>query len=1199
MKISPKILYFVLFLLPATIICDLAFGQSGSWTTKALQQVERGVDGSAALPPGNFISVPPGLSNVFAPPNIGTEIVNLASQKCLDVASGSIAAGADVNQFGCHEGPNQKWLAHKASTPGYVYFENQNSHLCLDIRIGGPKNGTLQQNTCHYGDNQLFRLERFADSVGGIRIVAKHSGQCLDVPSGRSEDRLFIQQFSCHLGPSQRWIYADNGPYSFQISANPIGRYTLTLQAGSAYSFSLGNLPAGVAPFMHLWRSKTAGNVTPLGQNGPAARVPILNYVVPFGKEGTYTLFVHGPPGVGPGTASLTIRQNNVELYNDLGFPIGGTMIDVPDSTGPSQFRYETAEVPGGVTNTFILALDDSNRLTGFNDDSGTGLSARISGQAGTSRIVVSSFKGYSGPAMLYANDIFQDNDRDGLGYGLERELGTCDMKNAQPKCASVFNPQDTDRDGIEDGVEVLGVRDGALYFPRWGANPLHKDLFIEADWTSEFNATPLNQERIRQMRNHLAGGPAAHLDNPDGLNGIAMHVDAGIDPTDSRDRTLYGAWGGANQVPLAVWQAGGGAPPAGSFDSRRLPYFRQLLLLAGGGSNGPGRFWYATGTDPDTIMHEFGHTLGLEHEGVIRGPNGPVLAGVNCSPAYPSIMSYGTPAASFLTGDGFPPGGINPSSLCEADGLGSGITDLSFITNSLGGIPVDSPGKRIDWNRDLTYSGTAPLGSASRCLPSERVRAVINWGFHGCDAHIKGFRILSPEVASAGRRDSGDLLGAPALTRVGSRLYLFYVKRNASGAQSLFYQSALIGPKSTAGCTDGFKVYSDGHADPCMRFAGPYRIELSLRVREFLSVPIVPSRVAVHSYGDGLQVAIVNASAQIRTFTVSAADLEAGRDLQIASTDALGDSSGSMVTTSSDLSFAEIGVDRVKFGGTGRHLALYYVDRAGAVRWASKEYGPARGFIDHGAVLDGQGAPLITAAGDSPAIASWNAVGKGNLELYFGNLELYMALQRQDGKLRLYRYDRAPDRWRNITQAVFGDWAGAEGAVQGPGHNQKIAFWFQHILNGNGEIIRPGSGFFSILFRNQNGQDPTLRISSLWRSENVSQTLRPSQSLHFQVFQQFGHDWFWVREGNFPLGLGGGYAVYSDETMPGLKAALLKRKSPEEPLYDLAFLTLADGIFDMDFKPSSDFKVMEATLCRAMRGEVFCGTPAQTKWGF
>jgi hypothetical protein len=1127
-----------------------------------------------------------GLSTGSAQTSVGTEIVSLGTEKCLDVAGASAISGADVNQYRCHEGSNQKWTAHNAATPGYVYFVNQNSSLCLDVRIGGPKDGTLQQYTCHYRDNQLFRLEPRVDSVGGVRIIAKHSNDCLDVPGASNQDGLLIQQYPCHLGSNQRWVYTDRGPYRFPVTATPIGRRTLSLQEKKSYSFSLSNLTAGVVPVIHLW-SQTRGNVTPLGQVFLPGGAQTLNYSVPPGSGGSFTLYVHARAGSSPGTAILTVRQDNtvVGLYPD--FPVGGTTVDVPDSTAESQFRYQTAALPGGGNDTLILALDNLNYLQEF-DYSRFDHAPQITG-ARITQIVVASMDSINRPAVLYANDVFRDNDHDGLGYGLERELGTCDLRHAQPHCEGVFNTRDTDRDGIEDGVEVLGVEDGNLAFPSWGANPLHKDLFVEADWTTEFDRTPLNQERIRRLQFHLAHGPAAHLDNPDGIDGIALHVDAGITPTDPTDRTLYGDWGGAGPVTLAAWQASYPAPPAGSFDSRRLPYFRQLLLVKAGGQNGFGRFWYATGEDPDTIMHEFGHTLGLQHESVVPGPNGPVIHGLNCSPAYPSVMSYATPHATFLTGDDFPPEGINPSNLCETDGLGSGVPDLSFVTSSLGGIPVESSTGRIDWNRDGAFSGTAPRGSASRCRPGERVRAVINWGYSGCDAHTQGSITLSPQTASPARSDGGEVLGGPAIARVGPRLYVFYIKRNASGGQQLFYQSAAIGPKSTAGCTDGFRVYTNGNSDPCMHFAGPFLITPS----ETTGAPIVPARIALFSLGDSLQVALADTSGQIRTFMLSSSVLEAGRASQDAFPEpALRDTSGVAVTTDSDLSLVVIGLDVATFPGTGRHLALYYVDRSGAVRWASKEYGTAAAFTDRGVARDASATPLVTVPGDAPALASWTHLGS------LDDLEVVMVLQGQDARFKLYRYDRAHNRWSDITQAAF-----SQEAVQGPGHNQKIAFWFQPILDSNGDIIERGKGFFSILFRYGTGSlgAPAWSTPSMWRSDNLSRLQPPAQNLSFHVFQKFGNDWYAVRGNNYPLGLGGGFAVYSDETMPGLKAGLVNAHGDPEHGYehDLIFLPFADGIFDMAFKPSPDFKVMEGTLCRAMRGESFCGNPQQTKWGF
>src|SRR5262245_41897670 len=74
-----------------------------------------------------FIAMAPDLSESHAQTNTGTEIVSLTAEKCLDVRNASVTSGADVRQYGCHEGANQKWRVRDASTPGYVSFVNQNS----------------------------------------------------------------------------------------------------------------------------------------------------------------------------------------------------------------------------------------------------------------------------------------------------------------------------------------------------------------------------------------------------------------------------------------------------------------------------------------------------------------------------------------------------------------------------------------------------------------------------------------------------------------------------------------------------------------------------------------------------------------------------------------------------------------------------------------------------------------------------------------------------------------------------------------------------------------------------------------------------------------------------------------------------------------------------------------------------------------
>jgi hypothetical protein len=95
----------------------------------------------------------------------------------------------------------------------------------------------------------------------------------------------------------------------------------------------------------------------------------------------------------------------------------------------------------------------------------------------------------------------------------------------------------DTDGDGLMDHWETRGIdvdHDGNadLKLHRMGADPLHKDIFLEIDWLADRTKgsykpwsnqpAPYATHRMAQM---FADAPAT---NPDGTTGITMHVDAG-----------------------------------------------------------------------------------------------------------------------------------------------------------------------------------------------------------------------------------------------------------------------------------------------------------------------------------------------------------------------------------------------------------------------------------------------------------------------------------------------------------------------------------------------------------------------------------------------------------------------------------------------------------------------------------------------
>lgn len=191
------------------------------------------------------------------------------------------------------------------------------------------------------------------------------------------------------------------------------------------------------------------------------------------------------------------------------------------------------------------------------------------------------------------------DPDHDGLTNEEEARLGTDPM-----------NP-DTDGDGLLDGWEVKGVR--GLDLPMLGCDPRHADLVCLVSRYDGVDPARYAQE-FERVTKFYADLPTK---NPDGKTGFHF-VKIDLDPVKGDD--TKSSWQ-ANRAKLrpAQWQGivhwmqvtpGGGG---------------QADELGDGGTCGEGALWAV-------FCHEFGHQLGLNHEGF--WPNG------SC-PIYSSMMNY------------------------------------------------------------------------------------------------------------------------------------------------------------------------------------------------------------------------------------------------------------------------------------------------------------------------------------------------------------------------------------------------------------------------------------------------------------------------------------------------------------------------------------------------------------------------------
>ena len=212
------------------------------------------------------------------------------------------------------------------------------------------------------------------------------------------------------------------------------------------------------------------------------------------------------------------------------------------------------------------------------------------------------------------------DNDGDTLCNDAEIRYGT-DPDNS-----------DTDGDSLSDTAEIFGYN--GVDLPGMGADPLRKNLFIEADY---YPGLKPNATAVQKVIDAFAAAPVS---NPDGSTGITLVIDVDDQITAADvDNDLSPVWTDFDVIKNKY------------FPVRRNQVFHYALIVNrynGGSSSGisrgipaqdfvvsMGNWATAGGTvqqQAGTLMHEFGHNLGLRH-----GGNQNTNRKIN----YISIMSY------------------------------------------------------------------------------------------------------------------------------------------------------------------------------------------------------------------------------------------------------------------------------------------------------------------------------------------------------------------------------------------------------------------------------------------------------------------------------------------------------------------------------------------------------------------------------
>jgi hypothetical protein len=563
----------------------------------------------------------------------------------------------------------------------------------------------------------------------------------------------------------------------------PVSEIQFQLSGSVAHQFSFR--PSSVFPqseaVLHVLSS--VGVQVAVGISPSPGQPATVSFTPPV--SGAYTLVIRAKSSGSAGVGDLYLSGQ----LNRTGLPFGGRTLSFDTVTLDE--RIEVVSRPSlrlPPMKAYLVSATDPMRIEYALGGGAAAGDVRFVPE--TNRhvsILVGSGNEHTGRVRGMRNDVAHDRDPDGDGLGavLEHYLGTCGSLTSSGvpgvDCTTLADARDTDGDGISDGWEVLGRRDRSPYqtLPRWGADPRHKDMFIEIDFMRRTQAEntegrvskmPITvaREFARIFSDGYTTSPqvrianAQSIGNPDGIPGVAVHLDIGEAPVVDTDKTIFGDWGGFNAVNAVSFVDGNGQTQWRGLAAheawkqqlslaRRGIFRYHLAYISGGASADEGFTASYNMFDSVVPPHETGHTLGLKHDGLVQD-------NFNCKPNYASIMSYAYSLSPGVGFSGTEPGIapiLNSTRLMESGAVNPDSATVLRGLKEKFGYNVDELSGHVDWNRDGVFSSTL-VSAAPNTAPQS-----------ACEFTRRNASLLPPYSTS---------IYPPALVRFGSKLYVFYI---------------------------------------------------------------------------------------------------------------------------------------------------------------------------------------------------------------------------------------------------------------------------------------------------------------------------------------------------------------------------------------------------------------------------------------